>query len=320
MNAQDFKKRVKDANRLLNFMLVDRPALVGEKEAVTVPDEVIGAIVEMDYPAQGLADVSPESKSTNKDGDDDTNLKRVLSLRPKFEAAYQRLAHLANPVTAATLDATEPTTNPAGPSPATRWSRKLWVITIATVLFALLGDMLPEYVSNFAGPPDDDQTHWWGNLLYFVSGLLNRLTPFTYGCFGACVYLLRSVHQFIYRREFDMRRSSEHLNRMLLGAVSGGAAAMVITHVTSDGSAVTSLGAPTVGFLAGYNTDLLFTSLERIISAILPKRDEAKPLRGASQAPEPASLPMLIQALKEAKDDKDKELIRDIIKKVQAGV
>ena len=40
---------------------------------------------------------------------------------------------------------------------------------------------------------------------------------------GACAYMLRSAHYFIYQRSFDTRRTPEYFNRILLGAISGGA-------------------------------------------------------------------------------------------------
>jgi len=89
---------------------------------------------------------------------------------------------------------------------------------------------------------------------------------------GAMGYLLRSCHEYIHRREFDRRRVPEYYNQMLLGALSGGAILLYTQN------AQVGIGPSAIAFLAGYNTDFLFTVLERVADAILPKI-----VRGASE-------------------------------------
>ena len=42
-------------------------------------------------------------------------------------------------------------------------------------------------------------------------------------------------------------------------------------HLTNDEGQVIQLSSAALGFLAGYNTDFLFTAIERVSAAILPK-------------------------------------------------
>ena len=101
--------------------------------------------------------------------------------------------------------------------------------------------------------------------------LLFSLQPWAYGELGACAYMLRSAHYFIYQRSFDVRRKPEYFNRILLGAISGGAIILFVTNLTNDDGSSINLGAAALGFVAGYSADFLFNTIERIVTAIFPK-------------------------------------------------
>jgi len=123
-----------------------------------------------------------------------------------------------------------------------------------------------EWMVNYLGLRADAQS---------VAGwrtLWQSLVPWAYGGLGACAYMLRSAHYFIYQRSFDCRRTPEYFNRILLGAISGGAIILFTEYLTSadDGSAA-HLGSAALGFVAGYSGDLLFNTIERIVNAIFPK-------------------------------------------------
>ena len=194
-----------------------------------------------------------------------------------FEAAYYRLAAVLHPVTAETLRDTADVAKPrAGGfirqflaklrdrSPAQRFTVSLWGCTIFLALFVVFA----EWGTNMLGVRPN-QTDFW------VKGprdLLQSLQPWAYGGLGACAYMLRSAHYFIYQRSFDVRRTPEYFNRILLGAISGGAIILFVDNIlnTDDGGGV-HLGSAALGFVAGYSTDFLFNTIERIVTAIFPK-------------------------------------------------
>jgi hypothetical protein len=120
-------------------------------------------------------------------------------------------------------------------------------------------------------------------LLCMLGTLLGRMCPFLWGALGALAFLLRTCHEFIHRREFDQRRVPEYYNRILLGAVSGGAIQMYVQNQFEN----IGVGANAVAFVAGYNTDLLFSYLDRIFSALLPKEPSSATNKPA--APPPAT-------------------------------
>jgi hypothetical protein len=136
--------------------------------------------------------------------------------------------------------------------------------------------------------------------------LVELLTPWLYGGLGACVYLLRSAHMYIYQRTFDVRRKPEYTNRIMLGAIAAGAIIMFTNNIAGDDGSVIQLSSAALGFLASYNTDLLFTAMERVINALLPKIG----LDTVQKAPGPAG-PVDINAIIEhavhAKTPEEKE-------------
>jgi hypothetical protein len=104
-----------------------------------------------------------------------------------------------------------------------------------------------------------------------------------FGGLGACTYLLRALHKHIHERTFDRRYKPEYLNRIVLGMVSGGVVTMLVqqTNLLPD---LAGIGSAALAFIVGYNTDLLFSLLERISNAILPKVPDA-PTAAAVTAP-----------------------------------
>ena len=81
----------------------------------------------------------------------------------------------------------------------------------------------------------------WGldgdaNKYVWQKNILQSLLPWAYGALGSCAYLLRSAHYFIYQRSFDLRRKPEYFNRVLLGAISGGAIILFVNYLVDSTS------------------------------------------------------------------------------------
>ena len=126
-------------------------------------------------------------------------------------------------------------------------------------------------------------------------------TPWVYGGLGACVFLLRSAHVFIYERCFDVRRKPEYLNRILLGAASGGAIMLFVSQITDDQGSVIKLSSAALGFLSGYNTDFLFSTIERVMAALLPKVGVDSVQKAAPGGVKPADLNDLADRMDKAR-------------------
>jgi hypothetical protein len=190
-----------------------------------------------------------------------------------FEQAYYQLAVAMSPVTAETLASTQATMPDAGGgslrdrifgySPALRFTRWFALVTIALAACVVVAECLV-YVWGLDG---DANTYVW------QKNILESLLPWTYGAVGSCAYLLRSAHFYIYQRSFDLRRKPEYFNRVLLGAISGGAIILFVNYLVDDGGTVLHLSSAALGFVAGYSTDFLFNTIERIVAAVFPKTD-----------------------------------------------
>ena len=219
-----------------------------------------------------------------------------------FEQAYYRLAIATSPITAETLRNTyatsseDGTAHPAGIlsriweelynmltgfSPAQRFTRGLLYVTIAFAAFVLLMETLINWLGMKTNA--EDVKVW--------KDLCQSLVPWAYGGLGACAYLLRSAHTYIYQRCFDLRRKPEYTNRILLGAISGGAIILFADYLISQDDSYTHFGAAALGFLAGYSTDFLFNTVERIVTAIFPKVSVETVAKDAKPAPAKRSPP-----------------------------
>lgn len=252
----DFKKEVEDATDLLDFAVAQG---FKDPDGRKLDDKIIEQITQ----GQDLLDKSEKIPATD---------------RADFEKAYRDLALFVSPVTIGTLKATSDKfgrysrLSPMRKKTAEAiiWSRKLTLWTILFVAIAVGGDLLNEVSGQFLPALDEargEGVPW----CYYFQSLLAILVPFTYGGIGSCAYLLRSCHKYIYTRQFDLRRIPEYYNRMLLGVVSGGAITLFVSQIQDGKGATVRLSAAALGFLAGYNTDFLFNTIERVTAAILPK-------------------------------------------------
>jgi hypothetical protein len=225
-----------------------------------------------------------------------------------FEDAYYRLAMATSPVTAETLRNTKATSRldnlsertPRGEpptigsrlmsallradgflfgySPAQRFARRFSVIALGFALIVFLA----EWRINVLGLEEDAVSVQTKKFVW------EFLLPWCYGGLGACAYLLRSAHYFIYQRSFDLRRTPEYINRILLGSISGGAIILFTNYLTAEDDTFTHFGSAALGFIAGYSTDFLFNTIERIVTAIFPKVAVETVPRDSSHSPTPA--------------------------------
>ncbi len=234
--------------------------------------------------------------------------------------ALGRLLRIITPATVLSLRDTDPAERrifflfPVPTYLANHLSIGLVITTLVSVLIAVTGEFWVRYF----GEPLDQTDGIFNN----IGLVLSILTPFTYGAMGACVYLLRSLHKYIIERTFDRRRRPEYVNRVLLGSVSGGAMVLLIDQVTTDTGDVIEFSSAVLGFLAGYNIDLLFSAIERISEALLPKVGiETVRRRDARPDGTPPTLPpleRLLDRLAVAKSEEEKTLLKELIEAAKA--
>lgn len=247
---------VEDGNT--DALIADAQYLAGELRRGAIPHAKATGIGDEDLVALAQA-ATADAKS--QDG------ARPVD-RPRLTAALARSLGALAPVTLQSLKDTDPALKRrwiflwrSYEANCFSWTLMAW--TAIFVVVAIGGDVFLRYY----GPPQE-QTEGLRNLAGLV---LQSLTPFTYGAIGASVYLLRSLHHYIYARTFDRLRKPEYVNRIGLGAVAGGAAALLVGEFGGTSGVELDLSAAALGFLIGYNNEPLFAMIERVTQAVFPK-------------------------------------------------
>jgi hypothetical protein len=240
----------------------------------------------------------------------------ALEQRAAFAQAYRDLALLLAPVTADTLRNTSEDprygrraflmTWQFPLSEARIWSRKLSWITGIIAAVILFSENTNQVLLTFYPVAQDPAGAF--RLWRIVSSILQSFDPFSYGALGSVVYLLRSAHIFIYERTFDKLRIPEYYNRMILGTIAGGAIKLLITEVSDDDGSVLDLSASALAFIAGYNSDFLFSAIERISAAILPKVTVESVKRVGPDGMTVAAMRQLLDRYATASDEEKKML------------
>ena len=287
-----YLREVEDARLLLEFAVAT---------GCSIPDPLILAIKEA---ADTAREVLPPAQT-----------------RSEFEKAYRDLVIVMLPVTADTLRATSDAHGRPARflgsrepiSDAKRWSRKLWIwtvlVAVSIVFSEVLNNLVQDQISAEALPTSTFSR------VQTLAYILQALDRFAYGAFGALAYLLRSAHEFIYQRTFNRLRIPEYYNRVLLGMVSGGAIQLFISQIADDEGNVVEISAAAFAFLAGYNSDFLFSTVERISAAVLPKVGIETMRRGTTEVRGSISLEQVLEQYKTATDE-DKRVLQPLITKL----
>lgn len=213
--------------------------------------------------------------------------------------SYEALERRLGPVSASTLRATEKVRD--GKSAAERYVNHLWTRTLLNIALILVFHLVVHY-----------KDHIWD-----IWGLIaNFLIPFLYGALGADAFLLRETTQKIHLRQFDDRRIPENRARFLLGTLSGGVIVLFVSKAfapvgSEDSLFVFDTAAAALGFLAGFSIDFLFGTIERIISAILPKVVQIH--TPEDRRAEDELLHKYRRMLDESEDDSAKRALKDIV-------
>lgn len=280
-----FDAQVEDANRLLAHAV---------SQGKTIDDRVMGTIIGAKLQDRGTH--PPPAAWID------------------FARAYRDLAEVMGDVTARTLQATS---EEHGMSEARRWSRRLWRWTILFAVAIVVAENYQTILTTFYAR--DENTSEGLLTWYMLNIVLQALVPFAFGGLGAATYLLRSAHAHLSARTFDPHYIPEYLNRLLLGVIAGGTIELLIDTVTQDG-AVIDLSAAAVAFIAGYNADLLFKTIERLSEALLPKVGIESMRRAAAPQVAGTSLPALFTQLDQAQSPEAKAAITAYLAKLRERV
>jgi len=239
---------------------------------------------------------------------EDATLKQIA-------AYYRALEGSFDSITARTLRATE--AGDGGISPARRHLRRLWwkaFLSLALVLFS----NIVQYLHEVNLPAPGDEPEGWAWALEILSQITDYLEPFLYGLLGAVVYILRVTEQRLRARDYDPARQPEHINRLVLGTLSGGAIILFIEQVPTGDDTTVQIGTAALGFLAGYSVDFLFETLDRMIQAILPKVGLETIQVRARQKRNQELLRQYRKRMNETTDEDEKALLAQFVNDLQS--
>lgn len=103
--------------------------------------------------------------------------------------------------------------------------------------------------------------------------LQQYVLPLLYGWLGAMAYVLRTLGQQARARLYSVENQTDFNLRVWLGIVAGLAIGWFSRGDTED-TAVGSISALALAFVAGYSVDLLFTAMDRIVGAFSSSSDK----------------------------------------------
>lgn len=232
-----------------------------------------------------------------------------------FYNTYQSLSERLRPVTAQTLRDTRPTEG-GRISFAGRWSVWLMMYTSFFLLFIIGEQVLGRFMVSCFSDSEIGCSLAGIDTVHMVFGIL---VPFAYGGLGACAFLLVSCHHYLVERSFERIRRHEYWSRLLLGVIAGGTILLVVEQVIHDDGTRINISSAALAFVAGYNVDFLFQTIERLMQAILPKvglDSVAKAEHPPGPRADRVDLAELLRLHNEAPDERAREAIARVIEKV----
>lgn len=234
---------------------------------------------------------------------------------------FDQATLIAGDVTPDSLQETEKVREGYWRSRTGRHLLMLWGITGLIGLLIFLYSMLEYRVSYFDLSPSEDvvDNHlFWVRLQHYASFLV----PFTYGALGACAFLLRDISQKLKARQFDASDIPQHWNRLIIGALSGGLIVMFVNQIPESGnSSAIQISEGALGFLAGYSIEFLFSTLDRILNALLPNRSESttRPTQNSQKAVKQHKLVNRYTDMIESTDDPvEKKVLEKVVRDLKA--
>ena len=312
-SAGRLKRRVQDAGLLMDYAI---------ETGKRIDSSIIEGVRQIQVALEKSNSADPNSGATE--------YLISVAMVQEFDQAYLELSALMSPVRGTTLRATDADFGRPFASfgrnltrsEAEIWSFKLWMYTGLALVIIGWTELSQELSSGWY-PLDPGYEKDVVYYLHLSLVGLNILLPFVYGLLGACLSLLPKCHEFVSARTFDPLRIAEYKSRMLMGLASGGIVMFFVHEISLDeGDEFIQLSAPVLAIIAGYNTDFIFETIERMVAAILPKVGvkSARPAAAPSPVVRPMSVEAIAQALLSAENEDDKKVLRSLLTATQKGL
>ena len=116
----------------------------------------------------------------------------------------------------------------------------------------------------------DETLATWADQI--LQGMSAYFLPMIYGLVGACAFVLRRLSSEIRQLTFSESSTVQYLLRIVLGALAGITVGWFFKPEPSQ-ELITSISPLALAFVAGYSVELVFTAMDRIISAFSSERE-----------------------------------------------
>ena len=118
--------------------------------------------------------------------------------------------------------------------------------------------------------------HSWAKQI--LQGGSSYILPMIYGLLGACAFVLRLISKQV--RELSFSKSTalvQYMLRIILGALAGISIGWFLKPDPSGTNTLATISPLALAFVAGYSVELVFTAMDKIITAFTGKNpDQAK--------------------------------------------
>lgn len=126
---------------------------------------------------------------------------------------------------------------------------------------------LSHWIPNLSGGnPSQRQDHLRNIITPIASMLSGFAMPIFFGGLGTCAYILRTIYAQMVRHSFEPHRIGEYMVRIFLGTMSGVALQWL---VVGDAAQIAGIKPAGIAFVAGYSVELLFSAIDRALTAAL---------------------------------------------------
>jgi hypothetical protein len=126
---------------------------------------------------------------------------------------------------------------------------------------------LSHWVPNLSGEVGVGRQQHLKNIIEPIASMLNGFAmPILFGGLGTCAYILRAIYAQMVRHSFEPHRIGEYMVRIFLGTMSGVALQWL---VVGDATQIAGIKPAGIAFVAGYSVELLFSAIDRALTAAL---------------------------------------------------
>ena len=117
-----------------------------------------------------------------------------------------------------------------------------------------------------------------------IEALSTYVVPLLYGLLGAFAYVLREIAKEVRAVTFSNASIIRYNLRLSLGLLAGITVGFLVSPDAAQGAVqeaqpiptLATLGPMALAFLAGYSVELVFAVMDRIVSAFVDERTEAR--------------------------------------------